>query len=127
MFDYVDEKHKICTFGYGGIEVGRICNILTLKGIKPKQKVGAYLFDVDNQEKIGNWEYTGSQLYITFNTIDEIDTFFDRLDDIENNEGGAFNVNGITLDFINYNKESVDVLRSFIPRIRLSIIRLIAC
>jgi hypothetical protein len=47
--------------------------------------------------------------------------------DIENNEGGAFNVNGITLDFINYNKESVDVLRSFIPRIRLSIIRLIAC
>lgn len=126
MTDCVNMETKTCIFGYGGIRVEAIMQYLQFKGIKPPMGAGTRILD-DNGNKIGEWEYTGSKLHILFNTMTEIKTMCDLLIEIEKNKGGSFTFKGVTFDFWVYEQASMDIVKSAMEKVKLSMTRLIAC
>lgn len=126
MTDCVNMETKTCIFGYGGIRVKSIMQYIYFKGIKPPMGAGTRILD-DNGNKIGDWEYTGSELHILFNTMTEIKMVCDLLDEIEKNQGGAFFFNGITFDFTRYEQASMNIVQSAMENVKLNMTRLIAC
>lgn len=126
MTDCVNMETKTCIFGYGGIKVGVILQMIEFKGIKPPVGTGTKIFDKEGN-KIGNWEYTGSRLNILFDTMTEIKTVCDLLSEIEKNQGGSFTFKGITFDFARYEQASMDIVKSVMEDVKLGVLRLIAC
>ena len=126
MIDYVNMETKTCFFGYGGIAVETYFQILILKGIKPPVGAGTQILKYDGT-KVGDWEYTGSQLSVLFNTLDEVQEVCNILDDIENNKGGSFEFKGVVFDFTTYEQASVSILRESMEHVIKGILLSLAC
>ena len=127
MFEYVDEKHKICMFGYGAINISVIGCRMIFKGIKPPQGAGTLIWSDDRAIKIGNWEYTGSLLYICIRSMNDIITIQNQIQTIEENHGGSFNFDNITLDFSYYSPESIQLFKNGLELVSYNILPGIAC
>lgn len=127
MIDYVDNKTNTCIFGYGGIDISVMNRTLIFKGIKPPQGSGAQIWNYDCTEKIGDWEYTGSTISVSFNTLDEINFVCDNLKNIEDNQGGSLDFKNVIFDFNMYKQPSMDLVKTAMCNIRLNMISLIAC
>ncbi|MBQ3543481.1 MAG: hypothetical protein IJA34_00590 [Lachnospiraceae bacterium] len=125
MINCIDIKNKFCVFGYGGISVNTVGQRIIFKGIKPPVGAGTQLYD--NDKKVGEWEYTGNEISILFNTIDEIKIICDCLNLVEKNQMGLFEFKDITFDFMEYKQVSMDIVRAAIEKVRLNIIKLMAC
>ena len=127
MVDYVDIKTNTCFFGYGGIDIGVIDQTIIFKGIKPPQGAGTRIWNVDCTEKIGDWEYTGSKISVSFKTMDEIKTVCDCLKSVEENQGGSFKIKDVTFDFTKYKQESMNVVKCAIGYAKLNMLQIMAC
>ena len=127
MFDYVDEKHRICMFGYGAIDTGIIGSTIVFKGIKPPQGAGTQIWNEDCTAKIGNWEYTGSTLYMHIRSMNDISIIENHIKTIEENHGGSFDFDNITMDFSHYSEDSIRVFKSAVMGVYYYMLRLIAC
>jgi hypothetical protein len=126
MIDCIDTKSKTCIFGHGGIDIG-VCNhTLIFKSIKPPQGPGTQIWNRDGS-KLGKWEYTGSELRLTFDTYESIKTFSICLQEIEDGKYRVLNFYNITFDFTLYKQESMDLVKTAVENARLNFIRLIAC
>ena len=126
MIDCVDMKSNTCIFGYGGIDVGVIGQTILFKGIKPPQGAGTRIWNNDGT-KVGEWEYTGSQISVSFKTIDEIKTVCDCLKTIEENQDGLFKFKDITFDFTEYKQASMNVVKTAMRDARLNMLQIVAC
>lgn len=126
MIEYVNMETKTCIFGYGAIRVKPILQYVEFYGIKPPMGAGTHILD-ENGNKIGDWEYTGSKLSILFNTMAEVREIRSLLSKIEDNQGGSFTFKGITFDFTAYEQASMNIVKSAMEHVALSITRLIAC
>ena len=127
MIDCVDMKTNTCIFGYGGINVGVISQTIIFKGIKPPQGAGTKIWNDDCTEKIGEWDYTGSTISILFKTMDEIKTVCDCLKNIEENQGGLFKFKDVTFDFMKYEQESMNIVKTAMRDVRLNMLQIMAC
>lgn len=127
MIDCVDMKTNTCIFGYGGIDVGVISQTIIFKGIKPPQGARTKIWNVGCTKKIGEWDYTGSTISISFKTMDEVKVVCDCLKNIEENQGGSFKFKDITFDFTEYKQASMDVVKSAMEYVRLNILQIMAC
>lgn len=126
MIDCVDIKTNACIFGYGGIDVGVIGQTIIFKGIKPPQGAGTRIWDRDGT-KLGEWEYTGSQILVSFKTMGEIETVCDCLKTIEENQDGLFKFKDITFDFTEYKQVSMDIVKAAMRDVRLNVLQIMAC
>lgn len=126
MIDCVSMETRTCIFGYGGIRVKPVLQTILFQEIKPPQGVGTRILDEDGN-KIGDWEYTGNQLSIMFNTLTEVKEMFNLLSEIEKNQGGSFTFKNVTLDFTTYHQESVRIIKAVLEYIKMNMLRLIAC
>ena len=124
--DYVNMETKTCIFGYGGIRVDTVMQYLQFNGIKPPMGAGTRIFAA-NGDKIGDWEDTGSELHILFNTMTEVKTVCDLLSEIEKNHGGTFTFKGITFDFTRYEQASMNIVTYAMQKIKFYLTMLIAC
>ena len=124
--DYVNMETNTCFFGYGGVAVKTFFQRLILSGIRPPMGVGTQITDKD-LNKIGDWEYTGKNLFITFKNMDEVHDICNKLDIIEINKGGSFEFKGVVFDFMNYDPESVRVLRKKLEKVEKGILFSVAC
>lgn len=126
MERFVDTRINNCYFGYGGINVCSYAQVITFKEIKPPVGAGTYIYD-EEDNKIGDWEYTGNQLSIIFKNMDEINKFCIALDKTEELKGGFFKFKDIILDFTHYDQKSMDVVKGAIKHVRRNMISLMAC
>lgn len=126
MVDCVNIKTSTCIFGYGGIDVGVIGQTIIFKGIKPPQGAGTRIWNNDGT-KVGEWEYTGSQISVSFNTMDEIELVYKWLNDIEVASCGVCHFNGVTFDFMKYEQASMNVVKTAMRDVRLNILQIMAC
>ena len=95
MINCVDTTTNTCVFGHGGILVHApyfYSSTITFKGIKPPQNVGAMVIDGDGN-KVGEWEYTGESIPLTFKTINEVLSLEDMLKDVEERKINTFTFN----------------------------------
>lgn len=120
--DCVNMETKTCIFGYGGIQVKTFLQMICFKGIKPPVGAGTRILDKEGN-KIGDWEYTGSQLNVLFNTMTEIKIMCDLLDEVEKNQGGVFIFKGITFNFVKYEQASMNVVKEGMEKVKFSITR----
>lgn len=126
MTDYVNMETKTCIFGYGGIQVCTMMQMIVFKGIKPPMGAGTRILD-EKRNKIGDWECTGSTLTVLFDTMTEIKIMCDLLDEVEKNQGGAFIFKGIAFDFTRYEQASMNIVKSAMGKVKLGLTRLMAC
>lgn len=126
MIDCVDMETNTCIFGYGGIDVGVIGTTILFKGIKPPQGAGTRIWNKDGT-KVGEWEYTGSQISVLFNTMSEIETVCNCLKTIEENQDGLFKFKDITFDFTEYKQVSMNIVKTAMRDVRLNILQIMAC
>ena len=126
IVDCVNMKTKTCVFGYGGIHVSVLMQRIECYSIKPPLGAGTKILDKDGN-KIGDWEYTGNQLNVLFNTITEFKEMCSLLSEIETNKGGTFTFKGITFDFTKYEQESMNIVKQAMRFVELNFIRLMAC
>ena len=126
MERFVDTRINNCYFGYGGIVVHAYAQVIAFKEIKPTVEVGAEIYDKEHN-KIGDWEFTGNQLSIIFDNMDEINKFSTALKKIEEDENGFFKFKDIILNFTHYNQKSMEVLKGAIQIVRRNMISLTAC
>ena len=124
--DCVNMETKTCIFGYGGIQVKTFLQMICFEGIKPPMGAGTRILDEEGN-KIGNWEYTDSELTVLFNTMTEIKTVCDLLSEIEKNQGGSFTFKGITFDFTRYEQASMNIVKAAMENVKLNMLRLMAC
>jgi hypothetical protein len=117
---------KTCIFGYGGIQVSTMMQMIVFKGIKPPMGAGTRILDKEGN-KIGDWEYTGSTLTVLFDTMTEIKTVCDLLSEIEKNQGGSFTFKGITFDFTRYEQASMNIVKTGMGKVKIGLTRLMAC
>ena len=129
MTDCVDMKTNTCIFGYGGIDIGIINTTIVFKGITPFRIAGSRIWEYMDLvlTKVGDWEYTGSEIFVSFKTIDEIKALSEELNKIETNRYGCCKFNGITFNFKEYKQESMNVVKSAINHVRLNILLPMAC
>lgn len=126
MTDCVNIETKTCIFGYGGIDIGIDMQALVFMGIKPPVGAGTQIWEKDGT-KIGNWEFTGSRLYVMFSTMDEVNAVCEHLNAIEAENGGSFVFKGVTFDFTAYMQESMEVVKSAMALVKRNILYLMAC
>ena len=126
MIECVNIDTNTCIFGYGGIDVGVIGQTIIFKGIKPPQGAGTRIWNND-RTKVGEWEYTGSQISVLFKTMDEIETVCDCLKSIEKNQGGSFKIKDVTFDFMKYEQASMNIVKTAMRDVRLNILQIMAC
>ena len=127
FFDCVNMETKTCMFGYGGIDISVINQTIIFKGIKPPQGAGTRIWNESCTKKIGEWEYTGSKLSITFKSMDDVELMSKWLNDIELALCGTTYFNGVTLDFTKYEQASMNVVKTAMKDVRLNMLQLIAC
>ena len=126
MTDCVNMETKTCIFGYGGIRVVPFLQTIQFQEIKPPQGAGTTILD-ENGNKIGDWEYTGNNLCIKFDTVAEVKEVLELLSETEKNQGGSFVFKGVTFDFTTYHQASMRAVKAGVELVKLDIIRLIAC
>jgi hypothetical protein len=126
MTDCVNMETKTCFFGYGGVHVSVVCQSLRLYGIKPPVGAGTHIYD-ENGNKIGDWEHTVNNLYVLFNTMNEVNHVCDLLKAIEDSQGGSFTFKGVTFDFVKYEQASMEVVKSAMEMVRRNMVFLMAC
>lgn len=113
MADFVDMDSKTCIFGYGAIKISIFGQKILFEGITPVGAGTAILNQTGPTTlKIGKWEFTGSKLHITFDTVSEIRQFCEKLKYIEKSQGGIFTFKGITFDFNTYSQDSIDLVKA---------------
>jgi hypothetical protein len=117
---------KTCFFGYGGVEVDVAMQMIRFRGIKPPVGAGTHIYD-ENGNKIGDWEYTGNNLHVLFNTMDEVNNVCDWLKAIEDGQGGLFTFNGVTFDFVKYEQASMEAVKCAMKMIKRNMVLLMAC
>jgi hypothetical protein len=106
----VNTETKTAIFGYGGIKLNSFSNYLEIHEIDYPLCAGTKLIDVDGK-KIDIWEYTGKSLFIHFTKYEDAKQFYTILKDVEKNKGGIITVDDITLNFNNYRKVSMDIIK----------------
>lgn len=126
MERFVDTRINNCYFGYGGIVVHAYAQVVAFKEIKPTVEVGVEIYDKE-YNKIGDWEFTGNQLSIIFDNMDEINKFCMAIDKTEELKGGFFKFKDVILDFTHYEQKSMDVVKGAIKVVRRNMISLTAC
>ena len=126
MTDCVNMETKTCFFGYGGIDVSLVGRMIAFKGIKPPLGAGTQIWNKDGN-KIGDWEFTGHDLCILFNTIDEINDMFNALKEIEECKHGSFTIKDVTLNFVEYKQVSMDIVKQAMHYVKRNMILLTAC
>ena len=126
MINCVNTETKTAIFGYGGIKVDVSIYRLGLYGIRPPVGAGTQILD-SNGEKIGDWEYTGEHFIICFGTYEEANRMFRYLDNVEKNQGGVFQYDGITFDFTWYRQASMDVVKKAMRFIIGNFLQVMAC
>lgn len=126
----VDIENKTLYFGYGGIDIHSIYYGLEFRGIKPPQGAGQTIWKMyrDKIVKVGNWEHDGNMLTIHFKGIEDIQTFCQILDHIEERKGQcSISFNNIKLNFDKYVQASMDILKYKANVVRYNMLQVIAC
>ena len=127
MIKYVDKKNKICLFGHGAIDISvTMGTSIQLREITPPMNAGTHIW-TDNGESIGDWCYTGNNIFITVSTLDEIETIMEHLNTIENDCGGSFKFKDVVFDFTTYSQSSLNVVKSTLERVLRNMISVMAC
>ena len=127
MNEFVDIRINNCRFGYGGIFINISYQMISFCEIKPPVGAGNYVFDKEDNIKIGDWEFTGNKLTIFFDNLDDVQKFETALDKTEELKGGFFKFKDVILDFTKYEQASLDIVRNAVKRVKLNIISLSAC
>ena len=128
MTKYVDTETNTCIFGYGAVAPRVIFQVIHFKEIAPPVGPGTKLFDGDYRDiKIGTWEYTGNELHLLINDLDEANTIEKLLDEVERNSCGIFKFKNITFDFTKYNQKSMDSVKYAVYVAKMNLMRVIAC
>ena len=127
MTDCVNRETRTCVFGYGGVRVEYVANTILFEGIKPPVGAGTHIFDKDNGQKVGDWEYTGHVVRIELCSMAEVETLHNLLSEVEANYGGSFEFKGITLDFTHYKQISMDVVVRVVLHAKRQLCFLLAC
>ena len=125
--DCVDLKNNTCFFGYGGVQVSVIFFTIRFKGVKPPIGAGNPLWDKEDGAKIGEWEWTGSELSVRFVSLDELKVFANQLKEIEKKQTGSFEFKGVTVDFTHYAQESMDIVSDAVEYVRMNMLQAVAC
>lgn len=120
-------EYKTCIFGYGAIDVGVVDRTIIFKEIKPPKGAGTRIWNKDCTEKVGDWEYTGNELFLKLNTIEDVENVYEQLKKIEANRGGFVVFDCITLEFTEYKQESMNIVKSAVNQVRRNILCLMAC
>ena len=129
MINCVDTTTNTCVFGHGGILVHALylySSTITFKGIKPPQNVGAMVIDGDGN-KVGEWEYTGESIPLTFKTINEVLSLEDMLKDVEERKINTFTFKGINFDFTKYDQVSMDIVKRAVRVVGRNLMLAVAC
>ena len=129
MHNCVNNETKTLYFGYGGIRVSATGNVISFQGIAPPVGAGNIIFDCNGGDmlKVGDWEYTGSGIFIALKDLDEVNLLRDLLTKVECNEHGTFTFKEVTFDFTSYDPASIRIVRAGIDLAALGVVRLIAC
>lgn len=125
--DCVDVNTKTCFFGYGGVQVSVMNFIIRFKGVKPPIGAGNPLWNKDDGTKIGEWEWTGSELSVHFVSLEELKMFANQLKEVEKKQMGSFEFKGITIDFTHYAQESMDIISDAVGYVRMNMLQVMAC
>lgn len=120
----IDIEHKILKFGYGDIEIGSYSVGLKFRGIKPPVEVGSVLSDKFISEH--NIEPMTTWMYLRFKSLQELLNFEQLLNQVDV-KFTSFTYAGITFDFTNYNKKSINAVLNHLGFVRQNLLYVVAC
>lgn len=96
-------KDNIISFGYGDILVGYSMNMIKLSEIKPPVNVGDWL-------EIAKLKDKGIEVTKIVRLKVELSDLY-KFSDVENNLIKHIIIDDYTLDFTNYNQESIEIVK----------------
>lgn len=127
MLNCVDSKTNTLIFGHGGIMIRCSRTCIEFYGIKPPVGAGTRIFTEDN-EKVGDWEYTGEVIEIPFDTFEEVIEFSKMCHSIRSRKGDdTWLYKGVRIDFSTYSEASMIALEDTIRSVRYRWIKVMAC
>ena len=121
----IDVQNNIVYFGYGNVLTNNKTIGLCFRGIGAQVEIGKhvsqeYLYD-------NNIEYSTDYINLFLRDFQEIDTLETILKQVDGKNFAKFTFKDVTLDFSNYNPESVKIVLDNLEVVRCNLLQTIAC
>lgn len=121
----IDAQNNIVYFGYGNVIVSNRTIGLCFRGIDTQVEIGQhvsqeYLYD-------NNIEFSMDYINLFLRDLQEMDALENLLKQIDGRNFAKFTFKDVTLDFSNYNPESVKMVLGNLEVVKCNLLQTIAC